>query len=49
MDVRRVARPFLQELSQYTKASVHLAVNSRLSMQVVDTYWNSAVAFLNVW
>jgi DNA-binding IclR family transcriptional regulator len=42
MDVRRVARPFLQELSEYTRASVHLAVNDRLSMQVVDTYWNSA-------
>jgi DNA-binding IclR family transcriptional regulator len=42
MDVRRVARPLLQELSEYTRASVHLAVNDRLSMQVVDTYWNSA-------
>jgi DNA-binding IclR family transcriptional regulator len=42
MDVRRAARPFMQELSQYTQASVHLAVNDRLSMQVVDTYWNSA-------
>jgi DNA-binding IclR family transcriptional regulator len=42
MDVRRAARPFMQELSEYTKASVHLAVNDRLSMQVVDTYWNSA-------
>ena len=42
MDVRRAARPFMQELSEYTKASVHLAVSDRLSMQVVDTYWNSA-------
>ena len=48
MDVRRVARPFLQELSQYTKASVHLAVNDRLSMQVVDTYWNSASFVIDI-
>jgi len=48
MDVRRVARPFMQELSEYTKASVHLAVNDRLSMQVVDTYWNSASFVIDI-
>jgi DNA-binding IclR family transcriptional regulator len=48
MDVRRVARPFLQGLSEYTKASVHLAVNDRLSMQVVDTYWNSASFVIDI-
>ena len=48
MDVRRAARPFLQELSNYTKASVHLAVNDRLSMQVVDTYWNSASFVIDI-
>jgi DNA-binding IclR family transcriptional regulator len=48
MDVRRVARPFLQELSEYTKASVHLAVNDHLSMQVVDTYWNSASFVIDI-
>ncbi len=48
MDVRRAARPFLQELSEYTKASVHLAVNDRLSMQVVDTYWNSASFVIDI-
>lgn len=42
MDIRRAARPLMQELSEYTKASVHLAVNDRHSMQVVDTYWNAA-------
>jgi DNA-binding IclR family transcriptional regulator len=48
MDVRRTARPFMQELSEYTKASVHLAVNDRLSMQVVDTYWNSASFVIDI-
>ncbi len=48
MDVRRVARPFLQELSEFAKASVHLAVNDRLSMQVVDTYWNSASFVIDI-
>jgi DNA-binding IclR family transcriptional regulator len=42
------ATSFLQELSQYTKASVHLAVNDRLSMQVVDTYWNSASFVIDI-
>jgi len=42
LDIRRVARPLMQELSEYTKTSVHLAVSDRLSMQVVDTYWNAA-------
>jgi len=48
MDVRRAARPFMQELSDYTKASVHLAVNDQLSMQVVDTYWNSASFVIDI-
>jgi DNA-binding IclR family transcriptional regulator len=48
MDVRRAARPFMQALSDYTKASVHLAVNDRLSMQVVDTYWNSASFVIDI-
>ena len=48
MDVRRVARPLMQELSEYTKASVHLAVNDRLSMQVVDTYWNAAAFVIDI-
>jgi DNA-binding IclR family transcriptional regulator len=48
MDVRRAARPFMQELSDYAKASVHLAVNDRLWMQVVDTYWNSASFIIDI-
>lgn len=48
LDVRRVARPLMQELSEYTKTSVHLAVNDRLSMQVVDTYWNAAAFVIDI-
>jgi DNA-binding IclR family transcriptional regulator len=38
----------MQELSEYTKTSVHLAVNDRLSMQVVDTYWHSAAFVIDI-
>lgn len=48
LDVRRVARPLMQALSEYTKTSVHLAVNDRLSMQVVDTYWNAAAFVIDI-
>ncbi len=48
MDIRRIARPLMQGLSEYTKTSVHLAVNDRLSMQVVDTYWNSAAFVIDI-
>ncbi len=48
MDVRRVARPAMQELSEHTRSSVHLAVNDRLSMQVVDTYWHSAAFVIDI-
>jgi len=48
LDVRRVARPLMQELSEYTKTSVHLAVPDRLSMQVVDTYWNAAAFVIDI-
>jgi len=48
MDIRRVARPLMQELSEYTKASIHLAVNDRFSMQVVDTYWNAAAFVIDI-
>jgi DNA-binding IclR family transcriptional regulator len=48
LDIRRVARPLMQELSEYTKTSVHFAVNDRLSMQVVDTYWNAAAFVIDI-
>ena len=48
LDIRRTARPLLHDLSQRTNASVHLAINDGLHMQIVDTYWNSAVFVVEV-
>jgi DNA-binding IclR family transcriptional regulator len=41
MDVRRIARPFLQALSEHTQVAVHLAVGDSLSMFLIDTYRHS--------
>ena len=41
MDIRRIARPLLQALSEHTKAAVHLAVSDDLSMFIIDTYRHS--------
>jgi DNA-binding IclR family transcriptional regulator len=48
IDIRRVARPLLHALSQQTNSSVHLAINDRLHMQVVDTYYHSDVFVIDV-
>ena len=48
LDVRRVARPLLQHLCEQTRTTVHLAVNDRLSMQVVDSYWNAAAFVIDI-
>ncbi len=48
IDIRRTARPLLHALSQQTNASVHLAINDDLFMQVVDTYWHSAVFVIDI-
>lgn len=48
LDIRRRARPLLQSLSQQTNASVHLAINDGLHMQVVDTYWHSEVFVIDI-
>jgi DNA-binding IclR family transcriptional regulator len=48
LDIRRVARPLLQQLSEQTRTTVHLAVNDRLSMQVVDSYWNAAAFVIDI-
>jgi DNA-binding IclR family transcriptional regulator len=48
IDIRRTARPLLHALSQQTNASVHLAINDALYMQVVDTYWHSAVFVIDI-
>lgn len=48
IDIRRAARPLLHALSQHTNASVHLAINDGLHMQVIDTYWHSAVFVIDI-
>jgi DNA-binding IclR family transcriptional regulator len=47
-DVRRAARPHLHAFSQQTNTSAHLAVNDGLHMQIIDTYWHSAVLVIDV-
>ena len=48
IDIRRAARPLLHALSQQANASAHLAINDGVHMQVVDTYWNSAVFVVDI-
>jgi DNA-binding IclR family transcriptional regulator len=48
VDIRGSARPLLHALSQHTHASVHLAINDDLHMQVLDTYWHSAVFVIDI-
>ena len=48
IDIRRNARPLLHALSQQTHASAHLAINDGVHMQVVDTYWHSAVFVIDI-
>ena len=48
IDIRRTARPLLHALSQHANASAHLAINDGLHMQVVDTYWHSAVFVIDI-
>jgi DNA-binding IclR family transcriptional regulator len=48
IDLRRAARPLLHSLSEHIDGSVHLAINDALNMQVVDTYWHSAVFVIDV-
>lgn len=48
IDIRRAARPLLHDLSQRTNASVHLAINDALHMQILDTYWHSAVFVIDI-
>jgi DNA-binding IclR family transcriptional regulator len=42
MDVRRIARPLMQALSEHTGAAVNLGVRDRLQMVYIDTYRNAA-------
>jgi DNA-binding IclR family transcriptional regulator len=42
MDVRRIARPLMQALSEHTGAAVNLGVRDRLQMVYIDTYRTAA-------
>ncbi len=48
MDIRRIARPLMQELSEHTKGAVHLSVADRLSMVLIDTYRNPGSFFVDI-
>lgn len=42
LDVRRLAKPFMQELAEYSRASVSIGVRDRLSMVYVETVRSSS-------
>lgn len=42
MDVRQIARPLLQDLAEYSQASVSIGVRDRLSMVYIETVRSSA-------
>src|SRR2546423_9767990 len=48
IDIRRAARPLLHALSQQTSASVHLAINDGVHLQVADTYWHSSASVIDI-
>ncbi|ABQ24744.1 IclR family transcriptional regulator [Geotalea uraniireducens] len=48
LDVRRIARPFMQELGEYAQASVTIGVQDRLNMLYVEAYRSSAMVTLTL-
>jgi DNA-binding IclR family transcriptional regulator len=48
MDVRRIARPLMQELAEYAQASVSLGVQDRLNMLYIEAYRSSATVTLTL-
>jgi DNA-binding IclR family transcriptional regulator len=42
MHIRRIARPLMQALAEYTQASVNLGIRDRQNMVYIDTYRNSS-------
>lgn len=48
MDVRRIARPLMQELAEYAQASVALGVQDRLNMLYTEAYRSSATVTLTL-
>jgi DNA-binding IclR family transcriptional regulator len=48
MEIRRIARPLMQALSEHSKAAVNLAVRDDLSMFLVDTYRHSTAFMVDL-
>ncbi len=46
MDVRRIARPMMQELAEHAQASVSLSVQDRLNMLYIEAFRSSATVTL---
>lgn len=42
MDIRQVAKPFMQELAEYSRASVSIGIRDRLSMVYIESIRSSA-------
>lgn len=42
MDIRRISRPLMQALAEYTQASVNLGIRDQLNMIYIDTYRNTS-------
>jgi len=42
LDVRQLAKPFMQELAEYSRASVSIGIRDRLSMVYIETIRSSA-------
>lgn len=42
MHIRRIARPLMQALAEYSQASVNLGIRDRQNMVYIDTYRNSS-------
>ena len=48
LDVRRIARPLMQELAEYAQASVTIGVQDRLKMLYLEAYRSSATVTLTL-
>jgi len=48
MDVRRIARPLMQEMAEYAQASVAIGVQDRLNMLYIEAYRSSATVTLTL-
>ena len=48
MDIRQVARPFMQELAEYAQASVAFGVQDRLNMIYIEAYRSSSTVTLTL-